>query len=81
MSNLIGLYPNSSGTLDGAPQLWSANTNDNNAAVIAAGYFTDKKEVMKGNDVVHIIHDAATTPALARGKITDTAGVLTFVPF
>ena len=85
MSNLIGLYPALSGTLDGAPNIFSANTVDTKATVEATGYFTDKVDVMNDNDILNIITDTTTTPDLLSGSIVETgtaeAPVLTFVEF
>ncbi len=75
MSNLITLSPSAGGTLDGAPQTWVANTNDLTTAVTATGYFSDKSDVMKGDDFVNIITDEDGTAALIRGKIVDTGTV------
>ena len=75
MSNLIGLYPMADGTLDGAPQTFTSNTNDLQATVVATGYFSDKSQVMKGRDYINIIVDEDGTPALVRGVIVDTGTV------
>jgi len=69
MSDLIGLYPRASGTVDGAPQAWVANTNDSEVTVITPGYFDDKAGIVRINDTINITTSESTTPLLLIGRI------------